>query len=212
MRKRKYTMKRRAERQSETRARIVEATMALHEELGAGRTTVSAIAERAGVQRLTVYRHFPDDSALLQACTSRWLELNPPPDPAGWQDAGDPPTRTRRAIGALCAYYRSTEEMWRKAYRDVDEVPALAVQMRGFEECLDGIRADLVASWTPAPTRRARLHAILGHALRFSTWHSLALEGLEDGAMADLLAAWVETVVRHRASPGCVHAERKKMK
>lgn len=187
-------MRRRAKRQEETRSRIVEATMSLHEELGVAQTTVSAIAERAGVQRLTVYRHFPDDAALLKACTSRYLELNPPPDPAGWKDVDDPSKRSRQALLALFGYFGSTQEMWRKAYRDVGQIEALALQMRKFEEYLDGIRADLAAAWQPPPARSSRLNAVLGHALRFSTWDSLAREGLDANGMADLFVTWLEAI------------------
>jgi len=78
--KRPYQLKKRAMSREETRRKIVEATMHLHEEIGPRATTISAIAERAGVQRLTVYNHFPDETAVFQACTSHWLSLNPPPD------------------------------------------------------------------------------------------------------------------------------------
>lgn len=196
MSKRKYTLKRRAQRQQATRDRIVEATIALHEKLGVRDTTVSAIAELAGVQRLTVYRHFPDDSALLQACTTRWIARNPPPDPGGWQEVTDPAARSRRALGALYAYYRSTHGMWEKAYRDVGEFPVLAARLQGFEDYLGGVRDDLAASWNPSASgastsRRRRLRALLGHAVRFTTWQSLSREGLRDGAMADLVVAWL---------------------
>src|ERR671919_2710297 len=81
---RKYEKKRRAEQEAETRQRIVEAMVALHREVGPARTTISAIAERAGVERLTVYRHFPDERSLFEACTGHWRASHPPPDPGPW--------------------------------------------------------------------------------------------------------------------------------
>ena len=186
-------MVRRAESQQETRARIVEATMALHEELGPRRATISAIAERAGVQRLTVYRHFPDEAALFQACTSTWIERHPPPGPADWAGAAPGPARLRAALAALYAYYRRTQRMWRAAFRDEAEVPALRGPMEGFRAHLGTVRGDLLASLAPLPEGRlAPTTAAIGHALAFASWASLAGEGLEDDAMAALVTRWIE--------------------
>src|SRR5688500_10745162 len=102
---RKYELKKRAEAQDETRRRITEATVELHGTIGPARTTISAIAERAGVQRLTVYRHFPDERALLGACTSHWRERHPPPDPGPWTAIEDPRERAERALGELYGWY-----------------------------------------------------------------------------------------------------------
>ena len=98
MKKRKYRKSRRAEQEEQTRDKIVDAAMALHEEIGPRATSISAIAERAGVQRLTVYRHFKDDVTIFQACSSRWFELNPPPDPSLWQELAPAVQRTEEAL------------------------------------------------------------------------------------------------------------------
>jgi AcrR family transcriptional regulator len=196
MNKRRYTQKKRAVQRAETRERIVQATMALHEELGPRDTTVSAIAERAGVQRLTVYRHFPDDTALFQACTTRWLELNPPPDPAEWHGLADPLKRTRKALLAFYTYYRSGERMWTRAYRDRDEVAALEAPMTEFETFLRQVREELVAGWRLPRKARLRFITTLGHALRFSTWRSLQQEGMKDAQMAELVCAWLICIVQ----------------
>jgi AcrR family transcriptional regulator len=195
MKKRRYTKKKRAVQQAETRERIVQATMALHEELGPRDTTVSAIAERAGVQRLTVYRHFPDDTTLFQACTTRWLELNPPPDPADWHELEDPFERTGQALLAFYSYYRSGERMWSRAYRDREEVAALEAPMAEFEGFLHQVRDELAAGWKLSGKVKAGVVAILGHGLRFSTWVSLRQEGLKDAEMAELVNAWLACIV-----------------
>src|SRR5215831_10893429 len=96
--KRPYRMKRRAELEEQTRTRITESAVALHEELGPARTSISAIAERAGVRRSTVYRHFPDDDSLFAACSSHWRAANPPPDLGAWAAIADPAERTRTAL------------------------------------------------------------------------------------------------------------------
>lgn len=188
MTKRKYTKKQRAQQEAETRERIVEATAALHGDAGPRNTTVSAIAERAGVQRLTVYRHFPDTDRLFEACTTHWLEHNPPPDPTAWQEIDDPAERTRSALAALYGYFRATAYMWARAHRDVDEVPSLQAPMAAFGQWLDGVRDDLLAAW--GSQSDSRLRAVLGHAVRFTAWQSLDREGLDDAAMAASIVTW----------------------
>src|SRR6266851_6093020 len=102
---RKYELKQRAQSQAETRQRIVEATVELHDSLGPARTTISAIAERAGVQRLTVYRHFPDDRSLFRACSGHWAARNPKPDPSSWAAVDDPEARLRLALAEIYAFF-----------------------------------------------------------------------------------------------------------
>src|SRR5271157_841177 len=109
--KRSYHLKKRAERQAETRLRIAEATAALHREIGPAATTISAIAERAGVERLTVYRHFPDESELFQACQHVFRTAHPRPEISSWVSIADPQERLRRALRDTYAYYRETEAM-----------------------------------------------------------------------------------------------------
>lgn len=191
MEKRKYTLKRRAESQEETRARIVEATMALHEELGPRNTTISAVAERAGVQRLTVYRHFPDETALFQACTSGWLERNPlPPVPA-------PPSiqHGARALETLYAYFRGTERMWVASYRDVDHVPALQGPMQAVADYLCAYAEALTAVW-PDRSRTITLRAAATLSVQFATWRTLAASGLSDSASASVMWTWLRTSAR----------------
>jgi AcrR family transcriptional regulator len=188
MEKRKYTLKRRAEQQLQTRERIVDAAMRLHEELGPAETTISAVADRAGVQRLTVYRHFASDRELFSACTSKWLAQHPPPDVSGI-DATDAGQLTEAVLLALFRYYRGTAPMWIGAYRDLEKVPALAGPMAEFEDYLGGVKKTLQTAW--APNKSKRLGATLGHAVRFSTWQSLAQQRLRDTAMAELVTRWI---------------------
>ena len=189
-RKRPYVMRERARARDETRQRIVEATMALHEEIGPRATTISAIAERAGVQRLTVYRHFPDETAVFQACTAHWLSLNPPPDPAAWTGIANPMDRVRAALTAFYGYYRATRRMWAASHRDVDDTPALQAPMAEFSDFVGSVGAALAADLGGGPD----LTATVRHALRFTTWRSLADEGLDDAAMVDLAARWIAAV------------------
>jgi AcrR family transcriptional regulator len=186
--KRKYTLRQRAARQEQTRERIVDAAMRLHEELGPADTTISAIADEAGVQRLTVYRHFPSEDDIYGACTSKWMDLHPPPDVSkiGHED---PVGYTRAVLLALYGYYRETERMWTVAYRDLAKVPALDEPMAGFEAYLANVAERLLAAW--APRRSRRLRATLVHAVAFPTWQSLSKQGLGSKAMAELVCTWI---------------------
>lgn len=191
MEKRKYTKTRRAAQQDETRTRIVEATVKLHEARGPAQTSIKAIAEAAGVQRLTVYRHFPDDASLFEACTTHYLELHPPPQSAAWDDLEDPVERSHAALLAFYRYYRATERMWRVAYRDLEQVGALHAPMERFERHIDQVADDLAQGW-PATRAAARpLKATLRHALRFATWESLTAAGLKDPQAAALVRSWL---------------------
>jgi AcrR family transcriptional regulator len=186
-RKRPYRLKERARRQEETRRRITEATVELHETVGAARTTIKAIAERAGVERLTVYRHFPDEEALLDACSRHWIAEHPPPDPGAWTAIAGDDERLRTALRELYAYYDANERMMANNLRDAAEVPALAAQMQGFAGFLAATR-DVLAG----RRRGARRRAAIGHALDFETWRSLVRrQGRSNREAVELMALLV---------------------
>jgi AcrR family transcriptional regulator len=195
MKKRKYTKTRRAEQQDETRERIVEATVKLHEELGPANTSIKAIAEAAGVQRLTVYRHFPDDVSLFQACTSHYLGSHPPPNVDDWLEIEDASQRSYTAMLAFYRYYSQTHKMWTVAYRDLDEVKALKEPMGQFEAYIDTVNDDLVKAWNQTHNIKKQLQVTLRHALRFSTWQSLQQLKLKDEKIAELTQRWLAGIV-----------------
>jgi AcrR family transcriptional regulator len=173
-----YALGRRAESKDETRRRITEAAVALHSTVGPAKTTISAIAERAGVQRLTVYRHFPEERDLFAACGAHWISENPPPDPAPWAQIDDPRERLITALTQIYGWYRANEGMIGNTERDAAELPVLA-QVADPSAYLDPVKALL-----GPPEQRAAL----GHALAFSTWRSLTREGLSDHDAAALIA------------------------
>jgi AcrR family transcriptional regulator len=188
--KRRYHMRERARTLEETRRRIVEATMQLHEEIGPRATTMSAIADRAGVQRLTVYRHFPDETAVFKACTSHWLDLNPLPDQSAWEAIQDPVLRFQTAISAFYDYYSRTRRMWTAAFRDAPDVPALHEPMAEVANYLQNAAEDLIAPLgngnvvgNVAPTVR--------HALQFSTWAELDGQGISNSGKVELVTGWL---------------------
>lgn len=188
--KRPYRKKARAKAEDETRRRIVEATMQLHEEIGPRATTISAIAERAGVQRLTVYRHFPDETAVFQACTAHWLALNPVPDPADWAGVADPEERFARALSIFYAYYSRTQRMWRVSYRDVALVPALQGPMAEVATYVEAVAAGLLEAFGRNGGTVA-VAATVRHALAFPTWAELEDQGLPDADKLALAGAWL---------------------
>jgi AcrR family transcriptional regulator len=194
MKKRKYRKSLRAEQQAQTRERIVEAAMQLHEEVGPALTSIKAVAEKAGVQRLTVYRHFPDDFSLFQACTSHWFELNPPPDENDWLDIADATERTRNALLAFYRYYRVTEQMWSVSYRDLESVEALHEPMAAFDSYLKQVSDDLLKSWQATGEQKKQLRLTLSHALKFSSWQSLKNEQLGDEKIAMLVTQWLHGI------------------
>ena len=187
--KRTYRKKQRAEGEAETRLRITKSAMELHGSVGPSRTSVSAVAERAGVRRSTVYRHFPDDAALFAACSAHWSDLNPRPDIAAWGEIADPAARVRVALPELYAYYRGAEQMLSNLLRDEDLVPAVKRQFAGFHLFLEAARDVLAAG----RGRRTAVKAAAGHAVSFGTWQSLTREqGLSDERAADLMARLVD--------------------
>ncbi|HET8528502.1 MAG TPA: helix-turn-helix domain-containing protein, partial [Gaiellaceae bacterium] len=177
--------------------RITESAVALHEEVGPAQTSISAIAERAGVRRSTVYRHFPDDEALFAACSSHWRAANPPPDPRAWRSVADPAERTRIALRELYAFYARTEPMYVSLLRDEPLVPAVRRRLRDFHGYLDSIRNDLAAGRGLRGRHARQVRAALGHALAFPTWRSLAREqALTDEEAVDVMCRLVEAVSR----------------
>jgi AcrR family transcriptional regulator len=174
-----------------TRERITHAAVELHGTIGPAATTMSAVAELAGVTRATLYRHFPDETALFTACSADWLAANPRPDPSRWAAIADPVRRLAAALGELYAYYRSTEQMRSNLLRDIDVIP---------EKFRPGIVAFplttvevLEAGWPELAEAHLR-HAAIGHAVGFETWRSLVKEGLTDQDAAELMVRFVTCI------------------
>src|SRR3954462_6513345 len=192
-RKRKYELKARAEAQEETRRRITEATVGLHIEVGPAQTTISEVAKRAGVQRLTVYNNFPDEASLLGACAAHYNGEHPPPAPSSWSGVRDPARRARAALAAIYGYYRETEPMTGKVRRDAKVMPPLAsIVNAAYIPYVMAVRDDLASAWERGGPPSPGLRAALGLALRFETWSALARdEGMGDEDAAALMVAMV---------------------
>jgi AcrR family transcriptional regulator len=185
---RTYELKKRAERQAETRLRIVEATVDLHTSVGPARTSIAAIADRAGVQRHTVYAHFPDERALFSACSAHWSAANPFPDHAPWATIADPERRLRRALGDVYGWYERVEHDLALFVRDVSLVPGYAFLVERRLAAL-AAAADTVVQTLPA---RKAVRAAVGHALDFETWRSLVRrQGLTRRQAVDAMARFV---------------------
>ncbi|HZT53839.1 MAG TPA: helix-turn-helix domain-containing protein [Gaiellaceae bacterium] len=191
--KRRYRMTRRAELEQQTRQRITESAVALHQELGPARTSISAIAERAGVRRSTVYRHFPDEESLFAACSTHWRAANPAPDARAFAAIADPAERTEIALRELYAFYRRTEAMYTSLLRDEPIVPIVQRLLRGFHDYLHAVQ-DVLMAGRGLRGRAARgARAAIGHAVAFPTWRSLTHEqGLADDDAVALMCLLVE--------------------
>ncbi|HEU5038590.1 MAG TPA: helix-turn-helix domain-containing protein [Nocardioides sp.] len=189
---RKYEQTRRAEQQEQTRRRIIEAAVALHGEEGPARTTMSAIAERAGVQRNTLYRHFPDERAVLHACSTHYYAQHPMPTGEGWAGIADPVQRVRHGLGELYDYWLATEDMTTNVLRDAEVSPVVhEVLTASGGPALAALRTALLDAW-PAQRRTPGLEAALDLAVSFRTWQSLVRgSGLPTRDAADLVARMV---------------------
>jgi AcrR family transcriptional regulator len=174
--KRKYELKQRAAEMAETRRRIAEAAVELHGTVGPARTTLSAVAKRAGVQRHTVYRHFPTEADLFAACSAHYLSQYPWPDLEPWRSIGDPKQRLAQALEELYAYYERTEPMYSNVLRDAELVDALRPTLLPLQAFLAEAVEILARGWPGRDPRRRVLAAALRHAVDFQTWRSLTAD------------------------------------
>jgi AcrR family transcriptional regulator len=184
---RNYTLKARAESQAETRQRIVEAAVELHSTIGPSATTVSMIAEKAGVQRNTFYAHFPDERSVLMACSGHALELDPIPDAQAWRAIADPAKRLSAGLRAVYDWYARNESLTACILRDMDYAPVQEIMAlryaRGIGAWHDVLGAGLKAKQRP----------MLALALSYHTWRTLTREaGLKP---ADAVKAMVSIIV-----------------
>lgn len=190
---RQYTLRQRALRQDRTRQRIVKAALELHESIGPAATTITAVAERAGVQRLTVYRHFPDEGQLGMACQQLFFEQHQPPNPAMHFAAAGLLERLRLALGQIYPYYRETAAMAGALIRDapVSQIAAFGLaSIRQWEAAvLASIAGDEPRIAAGSPARVA-----IAHVLEFETWQSLtSRQGLDDAGAAAFAVRIVES-------------------
>ena len=178
---------------TDTRRRITEAAVELHGSVGPARTTVSAVAERAGVQRHTVYRHFPTEDELFAACSGHFAELHPMPDSETWRSEADPAARLEMALKELYDHYAETAYMLANVLRDVELVPSIPKTLAPFERQLDEMVRLLASGWGARGARRAVLNAAIRHAIDFRTWESLVERGgISASQGARLMRALVE--------------------
>ena len=184
---RKYELKQRAAQAADTRRRIVETVVGMHLTVGPAATTISEVARRVGVQRQTVYNHFPEEHELFAACSAHWRALHPAPDPAAWTDL-------RVGLGELYAWYRETEPMTANVLRDAEILPSLrAVMEPGLGAYMDAVH-DVLAQKTG---RGARVEAAIRLVTDFHSWRSLAPLG--DAEAVELSAGLVELAAARRS-------------
>jgi AcrR family transcriptional regulator len=190
-------MRTRATGADRTRRRIIEAAIALYEARGPADTTISAVAQHAGVQRLTVYRHFPDERLLLDACWDFWSALHPLPSIHQWEAIADPRQRLRSGLDAVYIYYEVAGGLLERLLVDRERMPALADVMQPFDRWIAEVRASLLEGWAVHGRPRHWIVALVDHALRFATWSSLTRSGtLQPGEPSRLLCRAVADIAR----------------
>ena len=200
---RKYEQKRRAELQQKTRRRIAEAALELHGSVGPAKATISAIAEKAGVQRQTFYRHFPDELSLFRACSSLDLSENPPPDPDLWAPIVDPEERLRVALAELYAYFRRRERIMANVLRDAEGEAEVNANVREVLKPMaarwERMREVLCVGWEvpDGASEKKLLGATIGVALDFQTWRTMVRgQGLSDEEAIEVMARMVRCLMR----------------
>ena len=190
--KRKYELKKRAEGMAETHLRITEAAIELHGTVGPSRTTLGAVAKRAGVERRTIYRHFPTEADLFVACSTHYFAANPWPDLDSWRAIRDPQQRLERALDELYAYYERTEPMLSNVLRDAELIDFARDAVAPLHAYLEEAAEILISGRPVRGRRRQVLRSALRHGLAFPTWHSLATNGIGRPDAAKLVTALVE--------------------
>ncbi len=187
--RRTYEMKKRAETQAQMRARIVASTAELHATIGPAQTTISAVADHAGVPRSTVYRHFEDEAALVVACATHWQMANQPPALGPLAAVDDPDQRLQKALIDIYGYYRSAGAMLANVLRDEAAVPVLTEVLGHFRGYFTATHEILLAGRRSRGVARRRTAALIGHALAYTTWQSLT----EHNQLSDTEAAVLMT-------------------
>jgi AcrR family transcriptional regulator len=185
--KRKYELKKRAAAMAETHERITEAAIELHGTVGPSRTTLSAVAKRAGVERRTLYRHFPTEADLFAACSAHYFAANPWPALDDWRATRDPRQRLQQALDDLYAYYERNAPMLSNALRDAELNGLARAAIAPLHAYIDQAAEVLVMG------RRRLQAAAVRHALAFSTWQSLATNGVKRKDAVRLVTALVDS-------------------
>lgn len=186
---RPYKLKERARKQEETRRRIAEVAAELHEEVGPARTTVTEVAKRAGVQRLTVYKHYPTDADLFAGCSAHYMSQHPFPDMTAALGTEDPKRRVRGTLALLYGWFRETEDMTANIQRDRLLMPDLDARVaQDVDPAMDWIAGELAGGFGARGGRAERIRAMVAVAMDFWTWRRLKGLGMEDAAAAGLMA------------------------
>ena len=190
-------MKRRAERMQETRRRITEAAVELHQTVGPARTTVSAIAEKAGVQRHTYYAHFPELKDLYQACMGHYVERNPVPEPSSWADIADAEERLRVALSEVYAYYSGNEAMVSNVLRDAALDPIVQEAIVSFDQYWETVRDVIADAFEASGKRHEELLGAVALAQDFQTWRTLIRQQeLSQDRAVELMVGMVRCLMR----------------
>jgi AcrR family transcriptional regulator len=189
---RAYNKTKRASKEEETRQRILGGAFELYCSVGPAATTISAVAAKASVQRLTVYRHFPNEADLLCGVIERWADENPMPGPQDWRTDIDAENWPIAILSMLYSYYSETSVLWPGILSDRTKLPELDRLMGQYDQQLETLKADILRHLPEARQRSALCQSVVSHAVQFTTWHSLSASGLDTAEIAALMEDWVQ--------------------
>src|SRR5215211_5665259 len=107
-----YTLRRRAESAAATRRAILDAAMALLQEVGVPGTTLTTVARRADVARGTILNHFESFDGLLAAVLDDILEKLVVPDESIFDGIEDRDERIRAFVDEMIAFQERSQPWW----------------------------------------------------------------------------------------------------
>ena len=188
---RTYTKTKRADKEQDTHQKIIDAALLLYGSVGPAATTISAVATKASVQRLTVYRHFPKEADLMAGALKAWFESSPMPDPADWRDRVNPQDWPIAILSMLYYYYSETSNVWAGLQSDRGKLEDLDNALRPADKHLALIQDDIMRHLPAARRDNALCRAVVRHSVQFSTWQSLTTSELDTVEIAALMEDWV---------------------
>ena len=198
---RRYRSDRRQAGVDETRRRIVGAAVALHAEQGAMATSFAQVAKRADVAVPTVYKHFPNQAALLQSCTGHVFACSPALGPEIYRGLATAEARLAALAKAAFAVHRFQAPWMRRGIHEAALMPDLA---KIVDEARSQFRRLVALALEPRFAGRppAGLVALIEILLGFSAWQRLAEEaGLSQSGAEERAAAALFALLRAEDKP-----------
>lgn len=189
---RAYNKTRRASKEQETHQKILDAAISLYGAVGPAATTISAVAAKASVQRLTVYRHFPGETDIPVQVVAHWFDQNPLPDPNDWRNGVAAENWPIAILSMLYSYYADTYAFWPAVLSDRDKLPKLNAVLEAYDKQLHTMQEDILRHLPDSRRSSSLCQSATNHAVQFSTWRTLSDQGLDTVEVAALMEDWIQ--------------------